>query len=45
MFSKGMIPYVKYNYFHKEQTRAFRNNPFLQQNLRYDPSKSVAKRS
>lgn len=38
MFSKGMIPYVKYNYFHKEQTRAFRNNPFLQQNLRYDSS-------
>lgn len=37
MFSKGMIPYVKYNYFHKEQTRAFRNNPFLQQNLKYDP--------
>ncbi|WP_230322196.1 IS1182 family transposase [Alistipes onderdonkii] len=38
MFEKGMIPYVKYNYFHKEQTRAFRNNPFLQQNLKYDPS-------
>ncbi len=38
MFGKGMIPYVKYNYFHKEQTRAFRNNPFLQQNLKYDPS-------
>lgn len=37
MFGKGMIPYVKYNYFHKEQTRAFRNNPFLQQNLKYDP--------
>lgn len=37
MFDKGMIPYVKYNYFHKEQTRAFRNNPFLQQNLKYDP--------
>ena len=36
-----MIPYVKYNYFHKEQTRAFRNNPFLQQNLRYDPSADV----
>lgn len=38
MFDKGMIPYVKYNYFHKEQTRAFRNNPFLQQNLKYDPA-------
>lgn len=37
MFSKGMIPYVKYNYFHKEQTRAFLSNPFLQHNLRYDP--------
>lgn len=37
MFSKGMIPYVKYNYFHKEQTRAFLSNSFLQHNLRYDP--------
>lgn len=37
MFSNGMIPYVKYNYFHKELTREFRNNPFLQHNLRYDP--------
>lgn len=39
MFSNGMIPYVKYNYFHKEQTRACRNNPFLQQNLKYDPNR------
>ena len=38
MSENGMAGYVKYNYFHKEQTRAFRNNPFLQQNLKYDPS-------
>ncbi|KAA6317017.1 hypothetical protein EZS27_032766 [termite gut metagenome] len=28
--------YVKYNYFHKEQKRAFKNNPFLQENLHYN---------
>jgi len=28
--------YVKYNYFHKEQKRAQKNNPFLQQNLYYN---------
>ena len=30
-------PFVKYNYFHKEQTRLFRNNGFLAQNLYYNP--------
>jgi radical SAM protein with 4Fe4S-binding SPASM domain len=29
--------FVKYNYFHKEQTRSFRNNGFLAQNLYYNP--------
>lgn len=29
--------YVKYNYFHKEQHRPFKNNPFLIENLYYNP--------
>lgn len=29
-------PFVKYNYFHKEQKKAFRNNGFLAQNLYYN---------
>lgn len=33
---KSIAPYVKYNYFHKEQKRATRNNPFLAQNLYYN---------
>src|SRR5690606_27169218 len=33
--SKGIEGYVKYNYFHKEQKRAQKNNPFLPQNLYY----------
>lgn len=28
--------YVKYNYFHIEQKRSFKNNPFLPQNLYYN---------
>jgi len=36
MLKNEMIPYVKYNYFHKEQKRKFKNNPYLQQNLVYD---------
>lgn len=31
--------YVKYNYFHKEQKKAFKNNPFLQENLYYNKEK------
>jgi hypothetical protein len=30
---------VKYNYFHKEQKRAIKNNPFLPQNLFYNKEK------
>ena len=41
MFTNGMIPYVKYNYFHKEQKRKLRNNPYLQQNLSYDKEKDL----
>ena len=33
---KGIEAYVKYNYFHKEQKRKFKNNPFLLQNLYYN---------
>ncbi|QNL52600.1 IS1182 family transposase [Olivibacter sp. SDN3] len=33
--SKNIEGYVKYNYFHKEQKRNQRNNPFLLQNLYY----------
>lgn len=34
--SQQIEGYVKYNYFHKEQKRAQKNNPFLQQNLFYN---------
>ena len=33
----GMIPYVKYNMFHVEQRRGYRNNPFRVSNLFYNP--------
>jgi hypothetical protein len=36
MEGKQIEAYVKYNYFHKEQKRIFKNNPFLQQNLYYN---------
>lgn len=32
----GIIPYVKYNYFHKEQQRSYKDNPFLISNLYYN---------
>lgn len=35
--SKEITAYVKYNYFHKEQKRSIKNNPFLPQNLFYNP--------
>ncbi len=34
--SKEIEGYVKYSYFHKEQKRAQKNNPFLLQNLYYN---------
>lgn len=34
--SKQIIGYVKYNYFHKEQKKRFKNNPFVTQNLYYN---------
>lgn len=33
---KGITAYVKYNYFHKEQKKKAKNNPFLTQNLFYN---------
>ena len=37
MFNAGITPFVKYNYFHKEQKRAYKNNPFLSANFYYNP--------
>lgn len=37
MFSNGMTPYVKYNMFHVEQRRKYRNDPFRVSNLFYNP--------
>jgi transposase len=34
--NKNIIPYVKYNYFHMEQKKKRKNNPFLVQNLFYN---------
>lgn len=34
--SKDVEAYVKYNYFHKEQKKKMKNNPFLVQNLFYN---------
>lgn len=36
---KNVTAYVKYNYFHKEQKRTMKNNPFLVQNLFYNAEK------
>ncbi|MHB9057188.1 MAG: IS1182 family transposase [Paludibacteraceae bacterium] len=37
MESKEIENYVKFNYFHKEQKQSFKNNPFLADNLFYNP--------
>ena len=36
MTDNGIVPYVKFNMFHVEQKRKYRNNPFLPQNLFYN---------
>lgn len=36
MFGENLVPYVKYNMFHKEQKRKYRNNPFLPANMYYN---------
>ena len=38
MFINGMAPYVKYNMFHVEQRRKYRNNAFRVSNLYYNDS-------
>ena len=40
MEQKQIDAYVKYNYFHKEQKRAQKQNPFLVQNLYYNESEN-----
>lgn len=39
MFANGMTPYVKYNMFHAEQRRGYRNDPFRVSNLFYNPDR------
>lgn len=34
--NEGLEAYIKYNYFHKEQKRKFKNNPFLPSNLYFN---------
>ncbi|MBQ7343100.1 MAG: transposase [Alistipes sp.] len=41
MLENEIVPYVKYNYFHKERKRKFKDNPYLQQNLTYDKDRDV----
>ena len=36
MFGIGIAPYVKYNMFHAEDHRKYKNNPFLTQNMYYN---------
>lgn len=36
MFDNGMTPYVKYNMFHAEMKRKYKNNPFLPSNMYYN---------
>jgi hypothetical protein len=36
MDEKQIEAFVKYNYFHKEQKRNFKNNAFLAENLYYN---------
>ena len=34
---KGITPYIKYNYFHKEQKKNWKNDPFKSCNFFYNP--------
>ena len=36
LFGEEIMPYVKYNMFHKEQKRKYRENPFLPVNMYYN---------
>lgn len=35
---KGINTFIKYNYFHKEQTKKWKNDPFRSSNLYYNPT-------
>ena len=35
-FKHGIETFIKYNYFHKEQKRSFKNDPFLSANFYYN---------
>lgn len=37
MEAKGIDNFVKFSYFHKEQSKSYKNNPFLPDNLFYNP--------
>ena len=37
METKGIDNFVKFSYFHKEQSKSYKNNPFLPDNLFYNP--------
>jgi len=36
LFNEDITPYVKFNYFHSEQKKKYKNNPFLPANLYYN---------
>ncbi|MCQ2182729.1 MAG: IS1182 family transposase [Bacteroidales bacterium] len=36
MFGNGIVPYVKYNMFHAEDHKKYRDNPFLPKNMFYN---------
>ena len=36
MLGNGIVPYVKYNMFHAEEHRKYKDNPFLTQNMFYN---------
>ena len=40
-FRHGIETFIKYNYFHKEQKRNFRNDPFLSSNFYYNEETDV----
>lgn len=39
LFDNNMVPYVKFNMFHYEQKRKYKNNPFITANFKYDNEK------
>ncbi|PID27801.1 MAG: hypothetical protein CSB55_07740 [Candidatus Cloacimonadota bacterium] len=43
LISKGIEAYIKYNYFHKEQKRKFKNNSCSVHNLFYNEEQESKK--